>query len=68
MLFVAQIGFFTRLLELVATAIGAGILVGGFVGAIGGWSRKAVEGDSLKNGFYGGVAGLVCLIADSCLR
>jgi hypothetical protein len=72
MLFVAQIGFFTRLLELIATSIGAGILVGGFVGAgvgaIGGWSRKAVEGDSLKNGFYGGVAGLMCLIADSCLR
>lgn len=39
-----QIGLFTRLLELAATSIGAGIVVGGFaaaaIGMIRGWSRK----------------------------
>jgi hypothetical protein len=69
---VAQIGFATRVLEAVATSIGAGILVGGFAGAgagmLAGWSRKTVEGDSLRDGFCGGLLGLACLIADSCLR
>jgi hypothetical protein len=69
---VAQIGFLTRALELVATSIGAGALVGGFVGAgagmLAGWSRTTVEGSSLRDGFIGGLVGLFFLIADSCLR
>jgi hypothetical protein len=72
MFVIAQIGIATRVLEAVATSIGAGALVGGFLGvsagAIAGRSRRAVEGDSLRDGFYGALLGLGCLIADSCLR
>jgi hypothetical protein len=72
MFVVGQVSIATRVLEAIATSIGAGVVVGGFLGAgagaVAGRSRKAVEGDSLRDGFYGGLVGLVCLIADSCLR
>ncbi len=72
MFVVLQVGTLTGALELVATSIGAGILIGGFAGAsagmVNGWSRKVVEGGSLRDGFYGGLGGLLLLIADSCLR
>jgi hypothetical protein len=72
MLAAANIGFLTRILELVATSIGAGAVIGAFAGAgagmLRGWSRKTVDGNSLRDGFIGGLFGLGLLIADSCLR
>jgi hypothetical protein len=48
MFFVGQVGIATRVLEAIATSIGAGVVVGGFLGAgagaVAGRSRKAVEG------------------------
>ena len=72
MFVVGQIGIATKVIEAIATSIGARVVVGGFLGAgagaVAGRSRKAVEEDALRDGLYGGLVGLVCLIADSCLR
>jgi len=68
----AQIGFATTLLELAATSIGEGIVTGGFVaaagGMIGGRSRRELEDNALRNGFWGGLGGLSCLLFDLLLR
>ena len=72
MALVAQIGFATTLLELAATSIGEGIVAGGFVaaasGMVGGRSRKELEDDTLRNGFWGGLGGISCLCIDLFLR
>ena len=69
---VAQIGFFTTLLELAATAIGAGVVVGGFLAAAVGvlipQSRKEAEGNPLTDVFWGGLLGMFCLCADLIVR
>ena len=68
MLAFAQVGFFTMLLELAATTIGAGIVVGGFIAGCVGMSakrsRKEMEGYALRDVFLGGVLGTLCLSAD----
>jgi len=68
----AQIGFATTLLELVATSIGEGIVAGGFVAAAAGMvigrSRKELEDNALRNGFWGGLRGMSCLCYDLFLR
>jgi hypothetical protein len=55
--------------EAAATAIGAGILIGTFLGATGGVvkqrSRKEVERDSLKHGYLGALGAIVVLLAES---
>lgn len=64
----SNIGFFTTVIGVVATVIGAGVVIGGFAGAglgvVGGRSRKEVEADALWHGFWGGVIAVVCLILD----
>jgi hypothetical protein len=69
---VAAIGFFGSLFEAAATAIGTGVVVGGFLGAtagvIYGWSRKEVEQDSLRDGFIGAVAACAAWLVDLLLR
>ena len=56
-------------IEAAATAIGGGILIGTFMGATKGLfsrrSRKEVEGDSLRNGYWGAaIAVLLVLVAE----
>jgi hypothetical protein len=69
---IAYIGFATSVLQTVATSIGTGVVVGGFVAAtgamLGGRSRKEVESTSFRDGYIGGVAGLFCLLWDLLLR
>ena len=56
------------LFEVAATAIGAGVLIGTFLGATtglyNGRSRKEVEADSLRNGYWGAVMALLALLLD----
>lgn len=59
-------GIFTPIIESAAMAIGAGVVVGGFLGATRGVlrreSRKQVEGDALRD-TYIGAAGVLALWA-----
>jgi hypothetical protein len=68
----AQIGFLTTLLKLTATMIGEGIVVGGFVaaavGVVVGRSRQEMEGNALRDGFWGGAGGMLCLCIDLLSR
>jgi hypothetical protein len=68
----AQIGFFTSLLEVAATSIGTGIVVGGFlaavVGMFAGRTRREMEADALRVTFYGGSVGMFCLCFDLLMR
>jgi hypothetical protein len=68
----AQIGFMTRFLESVATSIGAGMLVGGFVvgatGLILGWPRQDLEKRALADGYVGGLVAVVLLTFDLVMR
>ncbi len=69
---VAQVGFLTTLLELAATSIGYGAIVGGFVaaaaGVLRGRSRKELDGNALRDGFLGGLVGVFCLCYDLLTR
>jgi hypothetical protein len=68
----AQIGLFTSGLEVGATAVGAGIVLGGAsMGAIGlvlGWSRREIGDRALTDGYIGGLVGLLALVADLFIR
>jgi hypothetical protein len=72
MTFTAQIGLATTLLELAATAIGAGIVVAGFIMAsiatLTGRPRRWMDRDPLKDIFLGGTGGMCCLLIDLILR
>ncbi|HKB52184.1 MAG TPA: hypothetical protein VKC63_12255 [Solirubrobacterales bacterium] len=69
---IAQIGFCTTVLEVGATAIGAGVVVGGFVAAAAGMllgrTRKEMEGNALRDVFWGGFGGMLCLCVDLFMR
>jgi hypothetical protein len=68
----SDIGFLTTSIEVVASVVAAGAVLGGFIGAgrgaLGGRSRSEVEGSALWDGFLGGVAGIACLVADLLIR
>jgi hypothetical protein len=68
----ASVGPFTGVLEAVATSIGAGILVGGFVlGVIGSARRrprKAIEAMAFVGGNFGGLVGLSLLTTDTLAK
>jgi hypothetical protein len=72
MVLVGQIGFATTLLELAATSIGEGIVAGSFIAAVVGMvvgrSRKELEGNAMRNGFWGALGGMSCLCFDLLLR
>jgi hypothetical protein len=64
-------GFLVSLAEEAATAIGAGVVIGGFVGATGGvvygWSRKQVESHALRDGYIGAVVVLCAWLSNLCI-
>jgi VIT1/CCC1 family predicted Fe2+/Mn2+ transporter len=68
---IAHIGLAVSL-EAAATSIGAGVVVGGFVAATGAMlsrrSRREVEDTALRDGYIGGVAGMLCLLLDLLTR
>ncbi len=67
-----QIGLLTSAAESLATAIGAGMLLGSFgVGSFGllaGWPRPALERRVLSDGYYGGIIGAVLALVDLGIR
>lgn len=54
-----------------ASAIGAGVVVGGFIGTTGGVingrSRKQVEADALRDGYFGAVGILAGWLVNLCM-
>jgi len=64
-----QIGFFTTVIEALATAVGAGILLGGFlagsVGSVAGMPRHRLDARVLSVGYAGGVVGLGAVLLDA---
>lgn len=65
----AQIGPLTALFESIATAVGAGILLGGFVAGIyrlvREWPRQdRLEAHVLIDGYAGGLAGVAVVLLD----
>lgn len=69
---IAGIGFATTLVELAATSIGYGLVVGGWVasamGMLAGRSRKELEAYALRGGFWSGLSGICCLCYDLLTR
>jgi hypothetical protein len=65
---VSSAGPFTGILEAIATSIGTGIVVGGFVTGMGsvvrGRSRTESEEKALYGGYVGGLVGLTVLGID----
>lgn len=69
---VLQIGPFTAVFEAVATAVGAGIVLGSFamgtVGLVARWPRHELAARALTDGYVGGIAALFIVLADLLLR
>jgi NAD kinase len=68
----AQIGPLTAILEALATAVGAGIPLGGFamgtVGLLARWPRRELAARALTDGYAGGIGALLILLIDLLLR
>lgn len=68
----AQIGPLTSLMESTAAAVGAGMLLGGFltglVGLIRAWPRRQFDARVLWYGYAGGVGAAVVMLADITFR
>jgi len=68
----AQIGPATSAFEAAATAVGAGVLLGGVamgvVGMASGWPRRKLAERSLTDGYLGGIVGTVALTVDLLIR
>jgi hypothetical protein len=67
-----QIGPATSIFETLATAVGAGVLLGGVVmgvaGMAVGWSREELTKRSLTDGYMGGLAGVGAVAFDLVVR
>lgn len=67
----ANAEIFTPIIEGAATAIGAGVVVGGFLGAtrgvLQGQSRKQVEGDALRDTYLGAAGVFIFWAFDQCI-
>lgn len=72
MCFLADIGPTTGILQAMAGSIGAGLVVGGFVGGsralVVSRSRLASEGSAFVGGYMGGAAGLFLLLVDTLVK
>jgi hypothetical protein len=69
---VARIGPLTGILEALAAAVGAGILLGGFtIGLcrmIAGRPRRTLEMHVLTDGYFGGAAAVIVVLLDLVVR
>jgi len=68
----AQIGLFTGVLEALAAAVGAGMVIGGFLaglyGLLAGWNRHDLRAEALDAGYVGGAAGAIAAVIDLFVR
>lgn len=68
----SQIGFFTEATEVLAAAVGAGILLGGFLaGSIGiviGRPRSRRDERVVLSGYVGGTVAILLVLIDLVLR
>ena len=68
----AQVGFFTDAAEMLATAVGAGILLGGFlagsIGIVAGWPRSRRDEGIVSVGHVGGMIAILLVLIDLALR
>ncbi len=68
----AQIGPVTTVLEAIATAVGAGVVLGsvsvGLYGLARGWPREAIGNRGLFDGYLGGAIGIGAVLVDLCIR
>jgi hypothetical protein len=66
-----QIGPITAVLEGLATTVGAGMLLGGFVagvvGVVAGWPRPILDAHVLFSSYAGGVGGMLLVLADTAM-
>ncbi|HEX8688970.1 MAG TPA: hypothetical protein VF729_01875 [Solirubrobacterales bacterium] len=71
MLATTSTGFFVPIFEAAATAIAAGVVLGGFAGATAGvaygWSRKQVESHALRDGYIGAAFVLGFWVLELCI-
>lgn len=69
---IAHIGPLTTVLEVAATAVGAGAVLGSVATGIRGlWARRPIreiERHALTGGYAGGAAGALSVIVDAILR
>ena len=67
----ASAEIFTPIVENAATAIGAGVVVGSFLGAtrgvLRGQSRKQVEGAALRDTYFGAAGVFIAWAFDQCI-
>jgi predicted GNAT superfamily acetyltransferase len=67
-----RIGLFTTAVETLATAVGGGIVLGGFlagsVGMVAGWTSTLRDQRILLTGYCGGMAGVVLVLIDLAVR
>ena len=68
----ASIGVATAMVEIAAASVGAGMVLGGFVGGGIGllrqWPRPVLEARVLTDGYMGGFAGALALAFDLIVR
>lgn len=69
---IARIGPVTTVVETLATAVGAGILLGSFgmgiVGLLAGRPREMLAARALTDGYIGGASGVGAVLIDLALR
>jgi hypothetical protein len=68
----AHVGPLTTVFEALATAIGAGVLLGSFamgtVGLVARWPRKELGARALTDGYVGGIVGVLVVLFDLVIR
>lgn len=68
----AQIGPATSVFEVLATAVGAGVILGGvgmgLAGMAARWPREELAKRSLTDGYVGGLAGATAVVFDLVVR
>jgi hypothetical protein len=67
----AQIGPFTAMLESVAAAVGAGVVLGSVYSGLRGLRRsplREIERGALSGGYFGGAIGAVLVVVDILVR
>jgi hypothetical protein len=69
---IGQVGPFTTAIETMATAVGAGILLGSFatgaIGMLAGRSRRVLAARGLIYGYYGGLFAVGFVLVDLAIR